>query len=103
MVIDCEVLQKRVLVAPLRVSYALTGNYARATSSLTIRLSSALRIAPHLDPVCIVDQPVKNAIGECRIADLFMPARDRQLRSEDRRAHFVAVLADLPKIAALRF
>ena len=94
-----------VLVAPFRVSYALTGNYARATSSLTIRLSSALphRIAPHFDPVCIVDQPVKNAIGECRIADLFMPARDRQLRSEDRRAHLVAVLADLPKIAALRF
>jgi hypothetical protein len=63
-----------VLVAPLRVSYALTGNNARATSSLTIPLSSALshRIAPHLDPVCIVDQPVKNAIGECRIADLFM-------------------------------
>jgi len=65
-------------------------------ASLTIPLSSALphRTVPHLDQVCIVDQPVKNAIGECRIADLFMPARDRQLRSEERRAHLVAVLAD---------
>ena len=64
-----------VLVAPLRVSYSLTGNYARATSSLTIRVSSAPphRIAPHLDPMGVVHQPVEDAVGQRRIADLFVP------------------------------
>ena len=51
----------------------------------------------------VVDQPVKNAIGQCRITDLLVPARDRELRGEDGRAHLVAVFADLPEVAALRF
>jgi hypothetical protein len=37
------------------------------------------RIPTHLDTVCIMNQPVENTVGQRRIADLFVPARDRQL------------------------
>jgi hypothetical protein len=33
-------------------------------------------LAPHVDSMRIVFQSVEDAIGQCRIADLFMPARD---------------------------
>jgi hypothetical protein len=36
--------------------------------------------------VGVVDQPVEDAIGQSGIANLFVPARDWQLRSQDRRA-----------------
>ena len=49
----------------------------------------------------VVDQPVEDAVGQRGIADLFVPSRDRQLRSKDRGAHLVAVFADLPEVAAL--
>jgi len=61
------------------------------------------RFAAHLDPMSIVNQPVKDAIGQRGIAYLFVPPRDGQLRGLDRRAHLVAVLADLPEVAALGF
>jgi hypothetical protein len=63
------------------VDDALTRNYALTTPSLIIRLSSALshRIAPHFDAVGVVNQAAENAIRQRRIADLFMPAQDRQL------------------------
>src|SRR5579871_1518893 len=51
----------------------------------------------------IVDQTVEDAIGKRWVADLFMPTRYRQLRSEDGRMQLVTVLADLPEIAALWF
>jgi len=51
----------------------------------------------------VVDQAVEYAISERRIADLLVPTRDRQLRSQDSGAHLVAVLADLPEVAALGF
>ena len=35
------------------------------------------------------------------ITNLFVPARDRQLRGEDRGAHLVTIFADLPEVAAL--
>jgi hypothetical protein len=63
----------------------------------------AHRVAIHLDPMGIVDQPVKDAIGQCRIADLFVPAGNRQLRSQDRRAYLVTILADLPEVPAPGF
>src|SRR6266513_201801 len=39
----------------------------------------------------VVDQPVEDAIGQSGIANLFVPARDWQLRSQDCRTHPVAV------------
>ena len=50
---------------------------------LRIRLPPILTrgVTPHLDSVSIVNQAVKDAISECGIADLLVPARDRQLRS----------------------
>ena len=51
----------------------------------------------------VVDQSVEDAISQRRFADLLVPAGDWQLRSEDGRAHLVAVLADLPEITALGF
>ena len=38
----------------------------------------------------VVHQPVEDATGQRGIADLFVPARDRQLRGKDRRTHLVA-------------
>jgi len=49
----------------------------------------------------VVNKPIEDAVSQCGIADLLVPARDGQLRSQDRRAHLVAFLADLPEIAAL--
>jgi hypothetical protein len=45
---------------------------------LSIRFTSTLahRIASHLDPMRIVDQPVENAIGHRRVADLLVPSRE---------------------------
>ena len=51
----------------------------------------------HLDAMGIMNQPVENAIRQRGIADLFVPPRHGKLRSEDLRAHLVAILADLPK------
>jgi hypothetical protein len=39
----------------------------------------------------VANEPVEDAIGQRRIADLFVPAGDRKLRSEDRGAHLVAI------------
>ena len=50
-----------------------------------------------------MNQPVEDAVGQRGIADLLVPPRDRQLRGQDRGAHLVAILADLPEVAALRF
>ena len=60
-------------------------------------------IASHLHTVGIVNQPVQNAIGHCRIADLFVPTGHGQLRHENQRADLITALADLPKIVALWF
>src|SRR5271165_3270867 len=73
--------------------------------ALCVRLPAILphRIAAHLDAVGVVNQPVEDAVRQCRVADLFVPPRDWQLRGQDRRAHLVAVFTDLPEVAALRF
>jgi hypothetical protein len=42
----------------------------------------AHRVATHLDAVSIMYEPVENTVGQRRIADLFVPARDRQLRGQ---------------------
>src|SRR6267378_3574971 len=61
------------------------------------------RISAHLDTVGIVNQPVEDTVSGCGIADLFVPARHRQLRGEDGRADLIAVFADLPEVAAFGF
>jgi hypothetical protein len=60
-------------------------------------------LSAHLDAVGILHQAVEDAVGNSGIADLLVPARDRQLGSEDGGASLVAILADLPDFASLRF
>jgi hypothetical protein len=47
-----------------------------------------------------VNQAVEVAISDGGIADLFVPAGDRQLRSQNQRADLVTVFADLSKVTA---
>jgi len=44
----------------------------------------AYRLAIHLDAVGVVNQPVQDAVGDGWIADLHMPALDRQLTCQHR-------------------
>jgi len=76
---------------------------SRFVKALCVRLPAILahRVAAHRNAVGVVDQPVEDAIGQSGIANLFVPARDRELRSQDRQTHLVAVFADLPEVAAL--
>lgn len=60
-------------------------------------------MAAHLDAMGVVHEPIEDAISQSRVADLFVPARHRQLRSQDCGAHLIAILAYLPEIAALGF
>lgn len=39
----------------------------------------------------VMNQPIENAIGQSGITDLFVPARDWQLRGQDRGAHLVTI------------
>src|SRR5690242_7007824 len=66
------------------------------TGQLCIRLSPVLthRIAAHLNAVGVVNETVEDAVGGGRIADLLVPACDRQLRSQNRRAGLITILAD---------
>jgi hypothetical protein len=41
------------------------------------------RIAAHLNAVCVVNQAVENAICYSRVPNLFVPTRNRQLRSQN--------------------
>jgi hypothetical protein len=52
----------------------------------------------YLDAVGIVHQAVQDAVGDGGVADLLLPARDRQLGSEDGGASLVAIVADLPEL-----
>jgi len=48
-----------------------------------------------------VDQAVEDGVGQCRVADEAVPAVDRELADDHRRAAFVAVLEDFEQVAAL--
>ena len=48
----------------------------------------------------IVDQPVEDATGQCRIPDLIVPVGDGQLTGEDRGSGGVTVIADFQEVAA---
>ena len=76
-------------IAPCRIAFtdpALLRLYAFGFPRF-LRIESPA----HLNAVGVVDQPVEDAIGQSGIANLFVPARDWQLRSQDRRTHLVAV------------
>jgi len=77
----------------------------RLVLDLGVRLCPTLahRIALHLNAMRVVDQAVEDAVCQRGIADRLVPARDRQLRGEDRRTHLVAIFANLPEVAALGF
>ena len=49
--------------------------------------------------VSVMNEAVEDRVGECRVADGFVPVLDRQLAGDDRRAAPVAVLEDLEQVA----
>src|SRR6266436_5459817 len=51
----------------------------------------------------VVDQTVEDTVGDGRISDLLMPARNGQLGSENGGASLIAILTDFPDFAALAF
>lgn len=51
--------------------------------------------------MCVVDDAVEDSIGQGRVADQVVPAIDRNLAGDQRRAAAVAVLDDLEEIVAL--
>ncbi len=55
----------------------------------------------HLDAMCVVHQAVEDSIGQGGISDLFVPASDGQLRSQDHRTCLVAIFGDLPEVSSL--
>jgi hypothetical protein len=57
----------------------------------------------HFNAMGVVNQTIEDAISDGGITDLFMPARDWQLRSEGGRPGLVAILADLPDFTAFVF
>jgi hypothetical protein len=57
-------------------------------------------LATHFDAVGVVNQTVQDAIGDGGIADLLVPARDRQLGGKDGGTGLVAIFADLLDFAA---
>src|SRR5580693_9190810 len=66
-----------------------------------IRFAAAHRVAPQLDAVGIVDDPVEDGVGIGRIADRVVPALDWDLRGQDRGGTLVAIVDDLHQVATL--
>ena len=52
------------------------------------------------DPVCIVNKPVQDAVGDCGVTDLLVPVSQGNLAGEDGGAGRVAVVADLQEVPA---
>ena len=48
-------------------------------------------------------ETIENAVGDGRVADLFVPFGDGDLRSQDRRVDLIAFLADFPEVPTLGF
>ena len=68
-------------------------------SSGSARFAQAF--AFELDPVRVVHNPIEDGVGQCRIADDFVPAVGRHLAGDNQRAGIVAVFDDLQQIALL--
>ena len=58
-------------------------------------------LAAEIDTEGIVYEPVENAVGYRRITDLLVPVLHWHLRSQNRGAALIPVVADFQKIAAL--
>ena len=72
---------------------------------MSLRRQTTIALFPHgfsahLDAMSVMDQTVEDAIRDGVISDLLVPARNRQLRSEDRGTGLVAIFAGLPDVAA---
>src|SRR5207249_10331396 len=63
----------------------------------------AHRFTAHLDAVSVVYQPVEDGVGQGWIADLLVPAGERDLAGENRGPELIAILADLQEVAPLAF
>ena len=72
---------------------------------LALRLPTSLahRVTAHLNAMRVMHHAIENAVRQCWIADLLVPFRDRQLRSQDHRPHLVAIFADLPQVTPFGF
>ena len=60
-------------------------------------------LAAHFDAMSVVNQTVEDAVSDGGIANLLVPARDRQLGSKNGGASLVAIFTDLPDFATLVF
>src|SRR5689334_15735984 len=80
-----------------------TAQLSRSLLSVCLPSVFAHRVSTHFDPMRVVHKSIEDTVGGRWIADLFVPARHRKLRSQDCGAHLVAVFADLPEVAALGF
>jgi len=50
-----------------------------------------------------MNQAIENAVCDGGIADLFVPASDRHLRSQDHAPGLIALLADFPEVPTFHF
>jgi len=48
-----------------------------------------------------VNEAIEDAVGQCRIADLFMPVGQRHLRSENGGTALIAIVTEFQEIAPL--
>lgn len=53
-------------------------------------------------PVGVVDEPVQDGVGQCRVTNGIMPVFDRELAGDDRGATAVPILKDLEHVPPLR-
>src|ERR1700745_3190912 len=61
----------------------------------------AHRFAFELDTISIVNDAIQDTVGDRWIANLFVPVRHGNLRSQNQRPTLITVIADLQKIATL--
>ena len=60
----------------------------------------AYRLSLEFDSVSTMDNAIEDAISDTWIANLFVPVRDRHLRSKDQGAALIPVIADFEEVAA---
>ena len=72
-------------------------------ASRLARLSGDLShaVSAEYEAVCVVDETVKNGVGDGGIGDDLVPVIDRDLAGDDGRAALMAVVDDLEEIATL--
>ena len=67
------------------------------------RQAFTYRFALQLEAMGVMHQPVENAVGQGRIADLLVPLGDGQLAGQKGRAGLIAVLTDFQEVSPLAF